>query len=226
VFNASAIIPGEYTYQDAERRAMVELHTEETLRHFPVAPDLAAMSDGAVSIAIGGHEVETFSPEDTLVLLCVHGAKDFWERISWIADVAGFVERQKLDWDRVLRRAEQLKAQRMLYLGLALAARTLDAPLPTEICGRLDSEEIAGRLAVEVESRILQRAAASRSAASSFQYRRQMVAGAIDSWRYGLRLATAPAQDDWQLPRALAPLYVILRPLRLLLQFGADRNDS
>jgi len=42
-------------------------------------------------------------------------------------------------------------------------------------------------------------------------------------WNYASRLTLAPAEDDWlmlRLPRPLAPLYLLLRPLRLLRKYG------
>ena len=46
-----------------------------------------------------------------------------------------------------------------------------------------------------------------------------MLEGIFEGWRYSARLTVSPAEEDWEmvrLPRALAPLYVALRPLRLL----------
>jgi len=215
-----APVPGEYKYSDEARGVIVELHTELTLRHFPVAPDVEEMDKSAARLTLGGHGVSTFDPEDTLVLLCVHGSKDFWERISWIADVAEFVQRvAPLDWTRVLATAERFKAQRMLFVGLALAERLLDAPLPDEIRAQVQSDALAEAIAADIERRLLARTARRRSAAESFHYRRQMVPGAADAWGYALRLAMTPAEEDWatmRLPKALAPMYVVLRPLRLL----------
>jgi hypothetical protein len=223
VLDAAALVPGEYNYFDEARRVIVELHTERTLRHFPVAPDLDEMSRSAEAVAIGGHEVLTFGAEDTLVLLCIHGSKDFWERISWIADVSEFVQRRaNLNWARVFWRAGQLKATRMLLLGLALASRLLGAPLDDKVRARVEGDAVALALAKEITRRLLAKNAPARSAAQSFHYRRQVVPGAVDSWSYGLRLATAPAEEDWmmvRLPPALAPLYIVLRPLRLLRKY-------
>jgi hypothetical protein len=226
VLDASAPVPGEYNYFDEARRVIVELHTERTLRHFPVAPDFEEMSKSAEEVGIGGHEVRTFCMEDTLVLLCVHGSKDFWERISWIADVSELVQRvTALDWQRVFSRAAEWKATRMLLLGLALASQLLDLPLADEIRARVDADAVATELAKEIGERIVARAVPARTAAQSFRYRRQMLPGVADSWRYGLRLATAPAEEDWmmaRLPRVLSPLYVILRPFRLFRKYGVS----
>ena len=56
-----------------------------------------------------------------------------------------------------------------------------------------------------------------------------MVDGPPAGWRYSIRLAVAPAEEDWQmvrLPRLLAPLYVALRPLGLLRKYGWNGGDS
>jgi hypothetical protein len=56
-----------------------------------------------------------------------------------------------------------------------------------------------------------------------------MLAGKRAGWAYSLRLALAPAQDDWlelHLPRPLTPLYVLLRPLRLLRKYGLGSHRS
>ena len=157
-------------------------------------------------------------------MLCIHGAKDFWERLSWIADVSELVQSHPaLDWDRVLRFAQPLHATRMLNLGLALAERVLDALLPAEIRARVQADRLAGQVAAEVHQRLLSRPFRTLDAAGRFQFRRRMLAGKLAGWRYATRLAVVPSEDDWQvmrLPRVLAPLYVALRPLRLLQKYG------
>ncbi len=226
----SALVPGEYRYLDHSRRMVVEVHTERTLRHFPIPPDLDDLFRQLVPVFLCGHEIRTFAPEDALVLLCVHGSKDFWERISWIADIAELIRAcPKLDWNAVSHRADSWKARRILHLGLALASEMLDARLPDEIGARVKQDRAAGVLASEVAQRLLRRDQSAFGAAGRFSFRRRMVDGAISGWRYSIRLAVAPAEEDWQmvrLPRLLAPLYVALRPLRLLRKYGWKGGDS
>ncbi len=221
---AASLVPGEYNYQDDSRRIIVELHTELTLRHFPIRPDLDDFSQRLVSVSLSGHEVKTFCAEDALPILCIHGAKDFWERIVWIADIAELVQSGSgFDWDEACRRAELMKAERMLHLGLALAAGLLDAPLPLEVTSLVAADQVATTLAKELKSRLLAREAKHLTGGALFQYRRKMVAGTLEGWRYTWRLAVAPAEEDWEmarLPRPLAPLYIALRPLRLLQKYG------
>src|SRR6201987_2640215 len=89
--SGTALVPGEYNYRDEKRRAIVELHTELTLRHFPVKPDLDRFAQRLVKVVVAGQEVSTFAAEDLLPVLFVHGSKDFWARISWIAGGAGAI---------------------------------------------------------------------------------------------------------------------------------------
>jgi len=228
---AASLVPGEYNYRDESRRAMVELHTEITLRHFPIKPDLDAFIRNLVPVRVSDRDMLTFAAEDLLPMLCIHGSKDFWERLSWMADVSELVQSHPaLDWDRVLRFAQPLNATRMLNLGLALAAGVLGASLPPEISARVKADRVAGEVAAEVRQRLLTRPFRTLDAAGRFQFRRRMLAGKFDGWRYAMRLAVVPSEDDWErmrLPRALAPLYVALRPLRLLQKYGwARRRDA
>ena len=227
----TALVPGEYNYRDEKRRAVVELHTELTLRHFPVAPDIDRFAQQMVKVMVAGQAVPTLAPEDLLSALCVHGSKDFWERISWIADVAELIQRQTgFDWDRAFRTAESLRVERMLHLGLALANDLLQAPMPEEIRKRVRDDAEAVALAREVGERTLSRNLSGVSAGKRMRFRRRMVRGMLAGWRYSLRLAVIPAEEDWEmvhLPRLLAPLYLALRPLRLLAKYGwARRRQS
>jgi hypothetical protein len=221
---AASLVPGEYNYRDEARRAMVELHTEITLRHFPVVPDLDDFCARLVPVELSGHAVRSFCVEDALPILCIHGSKDFWERFSWIADVSELVQAHPaLDWEQVERRAESLKAQRMLHLGLVLAASLLDAPLPPEILGRAQADASAAEVAEEVRHRLLSRELPPLDSKGRFHFRRRMVPGTLAGWRYSIRLAVVPAEEDWlmmRLPVPLAPLYIALRPLRLLRKYG------
>ena len=227
---ASSLVPGEYNYRDEPRHAMVELHTEVTLRHFPVRPDLDYFILRRAPVRISDHEVLTFTAEDLLPMLCIHGSKDFWERFSWVADVSELIESHaNLDWDEFIRVTESLRAERMVHIGLALAHGLLRAPLPSEILQRVQADRIACEIAGEMQQMLLSRPAQALDTAGRLRYRRRMLAGFFAGWRYVGRLAVVPAEEDWammRLPRALAPLYILLRPFRLLRKYGAANREE
>jgi hypothetical protein len=226
----SAFVPGEYQYSDPSRRMVLEIHTERTLRHFPVPPNLDDLSRRLVPVSLSGHDIRTFAPEDALVMLCIHGSKDFWERISWIADIAELIRASpEMDWNAVYARADSWKARRMLHLGLALASEMLDARLPDEIRARVRGDRVSAALASEVTRQVLRRDQTALGSAGRFSFRRRMIDGTLAGWRYSIRLTVAPAEEDWQmvrLPGPLTPLYLALRPLRLLRKYGWSGGGS
>jgi hypothetical protein len=226
----TSLVPGEYNYRAIERRIMVELHTELTLRHFPIVPSIDDLSRDLVTVELSGRAMRTFCPEDALPILCIHGSKDFWERISWVADISELIQTYPhLDWDAVRRRAESLKAQRMLHLGVSLASHLLNTPLPPEVLQSANADDSAVAVAEEVEARLLSREFLSLNAGGRLNFRRRLVPGAQAGWRYAIRLAVVPAEEDWmmiRLPPSLAPLYIALRPLRLLRKYGWSQRGA
>jgi hypothetical protein len=219
----NSIVPGEYNYFNSARQSILELHTEATLRHFPARPPLPELFARAVRIDLSGHGVPTFRAEDALPVYCVHGAKDFWERLLWVADVAELVRScPGLDWDSVQRTSQQLRAARMLHLGLALAIGVFDATVPPEILARVKADVAASILAAEIAGRLLGRGAPERTARERFRYRRRTVEGIAEGWRYALRLTFAPAEEDWQQKQSTrgGVSNSVLRPIRLLRKYG------
>jgi Uncharacterised nucleotidyltransferase len=221
----SSIIPGEYNYRDEKRRIMVELHTELTLRHFPEVPDLEDFSNRLTFVKLNDREIPTFSVEDTLIVLSLHGTKDFWERLSWIADISELIQRYpNLDWSVTIDRAKVLRAERMLHVALLLATNLTETPFAEEIQRRLRSDRTANDLASEVWTGLMRRNYGSLNAKGRFNFRRRMLPG-TDGWRYAVRLSVVPAEEDYEmirLPGILSPLYIALRPLRLLRKYGLN----
>src|SRR3984885_2190444 len=168
---ASSLVPGEYNYRDEKRRVMVELHTELTLRHFPSVPDLKDFSNRLVAVKLNEREVPTFSVEDALIVLSIHGAKDFWERFSWIADVSELVQRYpNLDWDATIQRAEAMDAERMLHTALLLATGLLDVALPDKVRRRIQADRAANVVAGEILAGLMSRAYRPLDARGRFNF--------------------------------------------------------
>jgi hypothetical protein len=227
---SAALVPGEYNYRDIERRAMIELHTEVTLRHYPLRPILDEFFQNTVQVNVAGRDVPTFAPEYLLPMLCIHGSKDFWERFSWMADVSELIQAcPTLDWTKVLSTVESVHATRILHLGLALAQTVLGAPLPAHIAEAVQSDHVANDLTQEIVQRHMRRKFQTLDAMGRLSYRRRMLTGFTEGWQYALRLSVVPAEEDWvmmKLPKALAPLYIALRPLRLMRKYGWAHRAS
>lgn len=223
--NFPSAIPGEYKYYNTERDVIVELHTERTLRHFPVKPDFDDFAGNGVTVFLCERDILTLSPEDALVALCIHGAKDFWARLIWVADISELIHSHPgLDWDRVSRCAESLRAHRMVALGLRLAMQVLGVRVP-QARNLVRSDEETFEMVKHFTQELFAREAQPWSAAERFAFRRQCVPGFFSGWRYALRLTTSPAQEDLEehnLPVYLQPLYALLRPWRLMQKYRSE----
>jgi hypothetical protein len=91
------------------------------------------------------------SPEDAIDVLCMHGTRHWWERLRWICDIAELVNSGSIaDWNKVEIKSAQTRCHRSVWLGLWLASDLLDANLPPEIQGKLESSPVVKRLAAQV----------------------------------------------------------------------------
>lgn len=221
-------VPGEYVFVHKVNRAMVEWHTEATLRHFPRPPDLEAMIHRSAKVSMNGKEIATFAPADTILMLCVHGAKDFWSRLIWVADVAALGEKlTDADWDRLFEVAKKYDAERMVRLGLWLAHRIFECGLPGDILQEVEKDRVAVRVGEELRSRLLHTDELPAGLTWRSLYRIRMVPRIWKGARYWLRLSTAPAEEDWPMNEhelGSRARYAFLRPLRLWRKYGIRRN--
>jgi hypothetical protein len=221
-------VPGQFLFTRPGSPAVVELHTERTMRYVPRPLPVDAMLARRTSVKLDGRGVPAFSLEDTLVLISIHGSKHFWDRLMWIADVAALASRRPgLDAEAALRFAREVGAARMLRLGLCLARELLDASLPEELAKDTASDAVARSLASQVTGRLL---ADPRSEPGVFErawFRTRMRGGLFAGLPYVLRLTLAPTEEDWgatEMPARSRLSSVVRRPLRLLRKYGIERR--
>jgi SAM-dependent methyltransferase len=215
--------PGQYAFASSLKPPQVELHTENTLRYVPFPLDWPGLVERLTTVSFGGRKVRTFSVEDTLVLLCVHGTKHFWERLCWICDIAELTQSQKVDWELGEGLARKAGCRRMWLLGLSLASRLLDAPLPATVRAWIDSDGQVPLLRRRIETRLAGDDRTVVSALERLVFRLQSHESLTVGVRQCWRTATHPTEEDWKncrLPDWAAPLYLVLRPWWLLCEHG------
>jgi len=208
----------ELMFRSPARRVLVELQWQIAPRYFSVPFDTASFWEKPLSVPLQGRMVPTLSAENLLLVLCAHGSKHQWQSLGWVCDVAELLQFSAgMDWTLVLDTARRLGAERLLLLGLHLAQSLLGAPLPTAVEPAMDSDPAVRELTGQVE----------RHFASSPEHELRPASHWFclrcrehwrDRLRYVFRLALTPTYGDWAwiaLPRALSPLYFILRPFRL-----------
>ncbi len=219
-------VDGDYPLVHAATGTLVELHCRVSSLRFLMPLETDALMRRARPVTLGGARVPAPSPEDALLIACIHGCKHRWRRLEWVCSTAELVRGGSVDLDLVLRRAEGLGARRTVLLGLALAREMLGAPLPAAIAAEIDGDAGIAALAAEAERRMFAPGAAEEAGedtAANLLYNLRARDGAADRALSAWRWLTLPTPEDWawrRLPDSLFPLYRVLRPVRLLLRHG------
>src|ERR1700692_573170 len=86
-------IPGQYLFVRTDAPLLVELHTERTMRYFPLGLPIEEFFARRQLVSVDDHHIPALAIEDELILICIHGAKHLSERLSMAADVCDFVLR-------------------------------------------------------------------------------------------------------------------------------------
>ncbi len=218
-------IPGEYVFRQSSTKLLVEFHTERTFRYHPRPLPLENIFKRQTRVSIDSNAIPALAPEDELLLICIHGAKHFWEHLSYIADVAAFVLNQALDWDRVQSAAEEVAGERMLYVGLRVAADTLGVSLPEGVATRVRSDPAVGRLAGQIAGWLPAAGSASPGIFERAMFRMHMRGGFFSGPAYLLRLSLSPTEEDWVEGAENKRhwfLDALARPFRLARKYGND----
>lgn len=202
---------------------------------FPL--DLTHLWGRLETIRLAGMPVRSLAREDLLLVLCVHGSKHYWAQLGWICDVAQVLQvDEDIDWEALMARAVQFGGARMLLLGLSLAHNLLDAPLPAPIRQRIRDDTAVLALTAQVRQHLFAPTcgvgAMLRELPLSLQMR--------ERWHDRMALlvhylivyfcsAVKPGPKDKALvalPRPLAFLHYLLRPLRLFGEYALTNRRS
>jgi hypothetical protein len=144
---------------------------------------------GAEPLDFLGIPVKTLNPADALLVVVVHGMRSNEEPvIRWVADAVTIVREAgaRLDWDRLVRQAQQRQLTERLRLGLLYLAREMDVPVPIEVFARLAAVRLSVMERLETRHALAPLAVRSRSVLGDLiplwaSYRRFL--GDVGPWR-------------------------------------------
>ncbi len=212
-----------FRFHQQPKGMTIELHTERTLRYFPVSADFCEATRHLTQVELGGQKLLTTSIEDALLMLCVRGTKAFWDRLGYISDVSELIQQQPVDWAQAVRIAERLRSVPMLLSGVDLASRVLGAPVPPAILARAQNNSRARWLAGQACEQLF----GTEGRSPSIFWRAAFRIRSRDSFREGflhmLRLTMSPTESDRRTICLSAPpstFQAIRRPWRLLREYG------
>lgn len=208
----------DFVRQDG--KVVLDLHWRITPRFFPFELPVEELWNRRQSLELLGARVPTLAPEDLLLALCVHGAKECWSKLKWICDVAELIRANpNLDWDWVLTQAKHLYSQRILLLGVALAWQLLGTRLPETMLAVIRSDRTLTVLMQQVCCYLFGPQPGQERNLYPTLFRLWVRDRTLDQMQYFVWRLFVPNVRDRSLivlPKPLSSFYYLLRPLRLL----------
>jgi len=204
------------------RSILVELHWK-TDAYFPVESYPGNLLPVFIETRFNGRSIRSFSPEALLIVLCVHGTKHAWDRLSWLVDVAELIRSNPaMDWQKVLEQAQAMGCARHLGVALSLASDLLDIPLPQQVIRYNSEEKVVREVARRIILSMFEPDMAERSALEFLRYHICLYQRAGKKWTFLLDFLFSPTPMEWArwpLPRQFHFLYFPLRVWRLLQKY-------
>jgi hypothetical protein len=199
----------------ADARTPVEPHWTFSPASLAVDLDMQGIWDRARPVDLAGRSVLALSPEDTLLTACLHGSKEKWWRLLWVADVAAFIQRHPaLDWNALMERARIAGVLRMFLLGPALAQDLFSSPLPLVVSNAIKGDAACQRLVEESRTYLFDPSADVGSVNRVSRYHLNSRERSADRVRYVWRTMTMPGVDHYgmiKLPDSLFAGYVAIK---------------
>lgn len=204
-------------------RLVVELHWTISAPHFARPFETADFWSRVQDGNLDHFSIKLPAPEDLLLALCIHGSKHMWERLAWVCDIAGLVDLYPdLDWKQVIAQARATGSERMLFLGLRLAADLLGAKVPDEVKNALASDPLVSQLSRDIVRHLFTLEPNPTGMMGYFLFQLRARRRWRDKFNY-LRFVLTPTEEDLvrvRLPAPLTFLYYLVRPIRMVVTGG------
>lgn len=210
----------------AQSGTTVELHWMIAPSYYGMKTDAAGILNRAGTVLLLDKEIARISDEDMLMLLCQHGTKHTWERLSWICDLAGMASGR--DLNAACQRAKKAGEERIFLSGLLLAEELLLLEVPGEISLRAGSDRTLSNFVSEAGKRLFSKSCCTDDLRKaqvdhSILYM-SLYSSPYKRACYFLRMITDPADVDLSttsLPDGMLPLYRLIKLLRMMETYGA-----
>lgn len=164
-------------------------------------------------------DVPCLSPEDSLLVLCLHAAKHLWTRLIWVADIAESMRIPAMDFPAIAKRARALGIMRIVGVSFWLAKHLLGSVIPAAAQSVIDEDVKAPRLGEEYASRLTHCGTYNFESTKYFKETFRLRERRGDRMRYLWRLVSTPGPGDVEavtLHESIFPLYRGVRIGRLL----------
>jgi hypothetical protein len=216
----------ECAFDAAAGRNLLEVQWAIQPRFYSVDLDMKGLFRRAQTVSVVGSKVKSPAPEDLFIVLALHAAKHVWGNLIWLCDLARISSLASLNWKRIGQQAQELGIVRILRVTLLLAQTLLGSPFPAAAAGYVAEDVAAESLAKEIENYFARGEAYDVESLAYFRLMLRLRERRVDRMRFVTRLVFTPGPGEWAvapLPRALFPLYRIVRVSRLAARMVGGR---
>jgi Uncharacterised nucleotidyltransferase len=209
-----------YTFFSPDNAYAVDVHWNLAEKLSPLWCDFDYLWPRVRRTVLAGTPALVFPPEDTLLMLCVHGSRNHWEQLKLVCDIGEFIRAHDgLNWASILKRARGLGSERMLFLGLLLSKALLDIAPPDSVLRAARTSRSAEMIVARVYDRLFSERDIHDTplkSMASYLGARERVRDKL-SWLASCYWITPNTKDrDFlPIPHALSFLYYLIRPVRL-----------
>ncbi len=182
--------------------------------------------------AFFGREVPTLCPEDMLVVLCLHAGQHEWARLSTLCDISQLLlHHPEMDWEIIRSHLRDSNTIRMVNVSLLLLRQHWPVQIPPDFVARISADDDAAVLAERIQNELWPEPELEVSKQSQIRWLMARTAGEKpgDRFRFLIGNMLGPTLSDFEafrLPRALFPLYPVLRALRLAYKYAAPSGTK
>jgi putative nucleotidyltransferase-like protein len=212
----------ERSFDGAPGKNLVDLHWALVPHFYAVELRVDDLLMRAGRTVVGGYEMPCLSPEDSLLVLCLHAAKHLWTRLIWLADIAETLRTQNIDFSLAVSQASALGIARILGVGFWLVKNVFRAELPKPAEEMIGADPRVPTLGREFAERLDHDKAYDLESTEYFRLILTLRERRGDRLQYLWRLVWTPGVGDVtavRLPEALFPCYRIVRMGRLMRKF-------
>jgi hypothetical protein len=213
----------EHLFTLDEGRFLLELHWQVARRYFALPFEIERAWTRLVSLQFNGRPTHTFSPEDTLLIVCINAGKDRLVKLAPLCDIAEIVQGEpEIDWNQIVSEAEAMGASRMLFTCLLLAEELLGLRVPKEVRRRFIADSSITTLVGERRARLFRETLETEGVCEKTSFHLNIKDHWKQKWQHLFRYAATSTPEDWnfiKLPDCCFFLYPLVRPLRVANQF-------
>ena len=190
----------ERSFDSADGKNLIELQWALLPHFYAVDLRVQDLLARAGKTVVGEREVPCLSPEDSVLVLCLHAAKHLWTRLIWLSDIAetlrSYSGTQTIDYSLVFSRARSLGIARILGVSFWLVKNVLRAEIPKPAEEMIAADPRVPALGSEFAERLARGATYNFESTEYFRLILKLRERRGDRLRYLWRLVWTPGAGD------------------------------